>query len=211
MKPVTAVRLAKAAKAALNLCARRDPRIVNQGAWRDGLSGIAEGFVSRNIQRLDDDQVRALIAAAYAIDHAFGLYAESLALTGARNSQVARLVVGDLQADNGGAPRLMMPSSRKGGRGRKPGKRPVPISRACRQARQQPPGRRAAAAPCRRPRVAVAPLRRPCAALRAGRGARRHQGHDDLRVAAQLGHQIVARQRAHQDHCRSPRHLGRDA
>jgi integrase len=127
MKPVTVVRLAKAAKAALNLAARRDPRITNATAWRDGLSGIAEGATSRNVQRLDDDQVRALIAAAYAIDHAFGLYAETLALTGARNSQVARLVVGDLQADNG-APRLMMPASRKGGRGRKPSRRPVPIT-----------------------------------------------------------------------------------
>jgi integrase len=45
--------------------------------------------------------------------------------TGARPSQISRLVVGDLQ--NGGAPRLMMPSSRKG-RGRKPSRYPVPIS-----------------------------------------------------------------------------------
>jgi integrase len=125
MKPATVVRLAKATKAALNTAARRDPRITNRAAWRDGLGGIAEGFVSRNVQRLDDDQVRAIIAAAYAIDHAFGLYVETAAVTGARLSQIAALVVADLQ--DGANPRLMMPTSRKG-RGRKPDKRPVPIT-----------------------------------------------------------------------------------
>jgi integrase len=128
MKPVTVVRLCKAFKAALNLAAKRDHRIRNQAAWRDGLSGIAEGFASRNVQRLDDDQTRALMAAARAIDTAFGLYVETGAVTGARLSQIARLTVADLQADNG-TPRLMMPCSRKG-RGRKPAKRPVPITAA---------------------------------------------------------------------------------
>jgi integrase len=127
MKQATLVRLCKAAKAALNLAARRDPRIVNRAAWRDGLSGIAEGFTSRNVQRLDDDQVRAVVAAAYAVDRAFGLYVETAAVTGARLSQIARLTVADLQADNG-TPRLLLPSSRKG-RARKPAKRPVPITR----------------------------------------------------------------------------------
>jgi hypothetical protein len=42
MKPATAVRLFKNAKAALSLAARRDHRITNQAAWRDGLSGLAE-------------------------------------------------------------------------------------------------------------------------------------------------------------------------
>ena len=127
MKPATLVRLCKATKAALNLAARRDGRILNHAAWRDGLSGIAEGFVSRNVQRLDDVQVRAIVAAAYAINPAFGLYCETAAVTGARLSQIARLTVGDLQADNG-TPRLLMPSSKKGGRGRKPSRRPVPIT-----------------------------------------------------------------------------------
>jgi integrase len=128
MKPATVVRLAKAAKAALNLAKRRDHRIRNDAAWRDGLSGIAEGFASRNVQRLDDDQVRNLITAAYAIDPAFGLYVETAAVTGARLSQIARLTVADLQADNG-TPRLLMPCSRKG-RSRKPAKRPVPITKS---------------------------------------------------------------------------------
>ena len=126
MKPATAVRLCKATKAALNLAAKRDHRITNTAAWRDGLGGLTENFASRNIQRLDDGQVRAVVAAAYAINPAFGLYVETAAVTGARLSQLARLIVADLQADNG-APRLMMPSSRKG-RARKPGRRPVPIT-----------------------------------------------------------------------------------
>ena len=127
MKPATVVRLCKVVKAALALVARRDSRILNRAAWRDGLSGIAESFTSRNVQRLTDDQVHAVIAAAAAIDAAFGLYVAVAAETGARLSQIARLVVGDLQADNGTPPRLIMPCSRKG-RGRKVGKTAVPIT-----------------------------------------------------------------------------------
>jgi integrase len=128
MKPVTVVRLCKAIKAMFNLAKRRDHRIRNEAAWRDGLSGIAEGVATRNVQRLDDDQVRNLIAAAYQTDGQFGLYLETAAITGARLSQISRLVVSDLQADNG-TPRLLMPTSRKG-RNRKPGKRPVPITKS---------------------------------------------------------------------------------
>jgi integrase len=109
----------------LNLAARRDPSIRNRAAWADGLSGVREDFTSRNIQRLDDDQVRAVIAACYALDPHLGLYTEVAAESGARPSQVSQLTVSDLQ-NGGGAPRLMMPSSRKG-RGRKPSRYPVPI------------------------------------------------------------------------------------
>jgi hypothetical protein len=128
MKPATAVRLFKATKAALNLAAKRDPRITNQAAWRHGLGGIAENFESRNVQRLDDAAVRAVVAAAYAVDLAFGRYVEVAAVTGARPSQIARLLVGDL-VSNGDSSRLMMPSSRKG-RGRKISRRPVPITQS---------------------------------------------------------------------------------
>jgi integrase len=127
VKSATVVRLMKSAKAALNLSARRDPRIQNTAAWRDGLGGIAEDFASRNVQRLDDDQANAVIAAAYAIDPAFGLYVETAAVTGARLSQIARLTVADLQGADNGAPRLLMPASRKG-RSRKLARRPVPIT-----------------------------------------------------------------------------------
>ena len=126
MKPVSAVRLFKSTKAALTLAAKSDPRILNRATWHDGLSGIAESFASRNLQRLSDDQVHAVVAEAYALDRCFGLYAETAAVTGARLSQIARLRVIDLQADKD-APRLLMPGSRKG-RGRKPSHTPVPIT-----------------------------------------------------------------------------------
>ena len=126
VKPATVVRLSRAVKAALNLAARRDHRITNRNAWSDGLGGVSESYASRNIQRLDDDQARAVIAASYEVDRHLGLYVEVAAETGARPSQISRLVVGDLQ--DGSAPRLMMPSSRKG-RGRKVGRYPVPISK----------------------------------------------------------------------------------
>src|SRR5262249_10974123 len=60
-----------------------------------------------------------------------GLLIDVLATTGTRTSQACRLRVADLQAD-GPAPRLMMPSSRKG-RGRKDSARkpvPIPVSLA---------------------------------------------------------------------------------
>jgi integrase len=126
VKPATMVRLSRAVKAALNLAARRDHRIANSRAWTDGLGGLSEDYETRNIQRLDDDQVRAVVAASYALDPAFGLYAEVGAETGARPSQLSRLVVGDLQ--DGANPRLMMPSSRKG-RGRKASRYPVPVTK----------------------------------------------------------------------------------
>ena len=112
MKPATAVRLGRSVKAALNLAARRDPRIVNRVAWSDGFGGVSENFESRNVQRLDDDQIRAVLAASRALDPSFGQFVEVAAMTGARPSQISRLAVGDLQ--DGAAPRLMMPASRKG-------------------------------------------------------------------------------------------------
>jgi integrase len=124
MKPATLVRLCKATKAALNLCAKRDRRIANRNEWADSLSGISEDYQSRNPQRLTDDQVRAVVAAAYSVDRCFGVYVEVAAQTGARLSQIARLTCRDLLFD---PPRLNVPGSRKG-RSRKPGKRAVPIS-----------------------------------------------------------------------------------
>jgi hypothetical protein len=145
MRPATLVRISKSLKAALNLSARHDSNITNTSAWRNGLSGISEDFVSRNIQVLSDDQVRSIIVAAYEVDPQFGLYVEVGAVTGARNSQINRLVVADLQANNG-APRLMMPSSRKG-RSRKPGRTPIPITKTLGVKLQAAAGDRAPDAP----------------------------------------------------------------
>ena len=109
-KPASVNRDLKGFKAALNLAAAHDPRITNSAAWRTGLAALPDAHNARNVI-LTDEQVRALITAAYAEDLALGLLVETAAVTGARVSQLARLEVADLQADRA-APRLMMPSAR---------------------------------------------------------------------------------------------------
>lgn len=66
---------------------------------------------ARDNQILDDDEVRRVVAAALAIDEDFGRLVVLLAATGARFSQIARMTVGDVQAEQG---RLMIPQSFKG-------------------------------------------------------------------------------------------------
>jgi site-specific recombinase XerD len=122
----SADRSGRSLKAALNFAAKADHRITNRAAWRDGLAKLPDSEVARNAI-LSDDEVRRLAAAAYKIDPAFGLWIEVHAITGARTSQIERLVVADLQ-DNGATPRLMMPSSRKGRRKRPQPPKPIPIS-----------------------------------------------------------------------------------
>ncbi|ATY31091.1 tyrosine-type recombinase/integrase [Sphingomonas psychrotolerans] len=66
---------------------------------------------ARDNQILTDDEVRAVVTAAMAIDEDFGRLVVLLAATGARFSQIARMTVGDVQAGQG---RLMVPQSFKG-------------------------------------------------------------------------------------------------
>jgi len=139
MAPASADRTARALKAALNLAATDDPRIGNAAAWRTGLARLPDTEKSRNII-LSDDQVRAVVGATYAIDRAFGRLVELAAVTGARASQLLRLQVGDLQ--NGQAPRLMLPSSRKGRR-RSVERKPLPIPTSLAAALQEAAGDRA--------------------------------------------------------------------
>jgi integrase len=116
-------------RAALELAAAHDPRIANQRAWKVGLAALPDAHRARNVI-LDDPTVRRIIAAAYDHDRALGLMAEVAATTGARLSQIARLEVGDLQAD-GSEPRLLMPLSAKGRtRNKRHERRPVPITAA---------------------------------------------------------------------------------
>ena len=125
-KPASINRGCRALKAALNLAAAHDPRNSNQSAWRIGLAALPDAHRARNVI-LTDEQVRALIAAAYAEDRALGLLVEVAAVTGARVSQLARLEIGDLQDDRPD-PRLMMPSSKKGRGHKRIERRPVPIT-----------------------------------------------------------------------------------
>jgi integrase len=122
--PANLVRMLKSAKASLNLAADLDPRIRDR-PWKVALSRLIDTYTPVN-KVLPDSDVLRLVADAYALDANFGLIVDVLASTGTRTSQACRLLVADLQAD-GPAPRLMLPSSRKGGGRKEIRRKPVPI------------------------------------------------------------------------------------
>src|SRR5262249_1695663 len=99
-------------KAALNLAAKTDEHITNRKAWEDGLEAIHDPNAEPRNVILNETQVRSLIAACYRSSRELGEFAEVAAVTGARSIQLERLQADDLQ--RGKAPRLMMPSSKKG-------------------------------------------------------------------------------------------------
>jgi integrase len=146
LTPAAADRTARVLKAALNLGAADDPRILNSAAWKTGLKRLPAAEVARRNVILTDKVVRELVGAAYAQDPAFGLFVETAAVTGARTSQLLRLEVGDLQGKDLLAPSLSMPSSRKG-RHRRIERRPVPISIGLAAALRQATGELPADAP----------------------------------------------------------------
>jgi Phage integrase family len=126
MKASSANRLCKVLKAALNLAASHDDRILNSKAWRTGLALLPEADDIESNLVLSDEQRRALVGASYAISHEFGIYVEVHAATGARTSQISLLDVGDLHA--GKEPKLMVPSSLKGKNRRTRTRKPMPIT-----------------------------------------------------------------------------------
>ena len=113
MAPATINRLCRCLCAALELATQHDERIQNRQAWETGLAGLPNAQEARNVI-LSDDKVREFVAAAYGLDHQFGLLTDTLAVTGARPSQAVRLRVEDLH-DHPMRPKLMMPKSAKGG------------------------------------------------------------------------------------------------
>jgi integrase len=113
MAPSTINRLCRCLCAALEQAAQHDKRLQNQEAWQIGLAGLPNAQEVRNVI-ISDDKVRELIAAAYRLDHQFGLLTDTLAITGARPSQAVRLRVEDLH-NHPLRPKLMMPKSAKGG------------------------------------------------------------------------------------------------
>ncbi len=139
MAPASINRLLKSLRAAFALAAECDGRIANKDARKVGLQGLPDATRARNVI-LPDSDVRRLVAAAYDHDDALGLLCEVLAQSGARPSQAARLVVGDLEVDPK-KPRLMMPRSAKGGSRnrveRKALRFPVPIPLGLAQRLQQ--------------------------------------------------------------------------
>jgi len=123
--PATVNRTAGALKAALNVVADHDERIVSRQPWDVGLATIPDAEESRNVI-LSESVIHTIIAEAHQESAEFGLLMEVAAVTGARISQPARLEVQDVQSDRTD-PRLMMPSSRKGRGQKKIVRRPVPI------------------------------------------------------------------------------------
>ena len=125
MSPASVNRTGFSLKAALNLAARQDERVISRRAWQQGLALIPNAANDRNVI-LSDSVVRDLIAEAYNESRELGLFVELAAVTGARPSQIVRLEVRDLQ--DGCEPRLMMPASRKGKGKKARSHYPVPIS-----------------------------------------------------------------------------------
>lgn len=137
MKAATRKRLIGDLKAALNAAFIEHrhklphllPTIIKHGLAEPLSASDDELSIARDNQILPDDTIRQIIAAAQQVDEMKGLDGELfrmilvLAATGARFSQVARLLVRDLQADRS---RLMMPTSRKG-RGGKVEATPISI------------------------------------------------------------------------------------
>jgi integrase len=110
LAPASVNRLTRTVLAALNLAAECNTHITSH-PWRIGLRALSDAQQSRNVI-LSDDQVRAFIAAAYALDESLGLFVDVAANSGARPSQIARLEVGDLRAAEA---KVTMPRSGKGG------------------------------------------------------------------------------------------------
>lgn len=118
-------RLCADLKAALNAAYVTDrallPRdfklTVSEGLKASVVDDYPDENAARDNQILDDDVVREIVAAAFAVDADLGRLVILLAATGARFSQLQRMRVRDVRIDSS---RLMIPTSRKG-RGRKPG------------------------------------------------------------------------------------------
>ena len=145
LAPATINRTTIVLKAALNLVADQDERILTRRPWEIGLAAIHDAEESRNVI-LGEQAIREIIAKASEHSAQFGLLVETAAVTGARVSQLARLEVQDLQ-DGRGDPRLMMPGSRKGRGQKKISRRPVPIPAGLAAKLRLTAGTRASTAP----------------------------------------------------------------
>jgi integrase len=122
MVPASVNRLITILKAALNLAAARDERLSTR-PWEIGLAALPEATTARNVV-LPETTIRRLVQAAGDQSAEFGLLVETLAITGARVSQLARCQVRDLVDE-----RLMIPSSAKG-QNKRASRTPVPIPAA---------------------------------------------------------------------------------
>lgn len=122
MAPASVNRLATILKAVLNLAAAKDARLSTR-PWEIALAALPEATAANNVV-LPEAMIRQLVQAAREQGAEFGLLVETLALTGARYSQLARCQVRDLVGE-----RLMIPSSAKGQK-KRASRTPIPIPAA---------------------------------------------------------------------------------
>ncbi|WP_396604718.1 site-specific integrase [Bradyrhizobium sp. YCK136] len=130
LKLSSANRIGKSLKAALALAAKRDRRITNSAAWKNGLKPLkAKGGSSppRDNYYLPDATVRDIVRECYVEDADFGALIDVLAVTGTRESQALKLWPNDLRDEHRKEPRLMLWCSNKG-KDRDPEQRSVPIT-----------------------------------------------------------------------------------
>jgi hypothetical protein len=130
LKLSSANRVGKSLKAALALAAKRDKRIVNTSAWKNGLKPLkAKGSNTppRDNYYLPDASILAAVRECYVEAADFGALINVLAETGVRESQALKLWPDDVRDHDSETPRLMMWCSAKG-RDRDPEQRALPIT-----------------------------------------------------------------------------------
>jgi integrase len=129
VKPATVNRTLVAMRASLELARKRDPERITRAPWETGLELIPDAERVRNSVLLPDSAVKKIVACGYMLSEDIGLWIDTVCATGARASQVRRLVVANLQDDRD-QPRLLMPSSKKGRAEKVHVFRPVPVTKA---------------------------------------------------------------------------------
>jgi hypothetical protein len=132
LKLSSANRIGKSFKAALALAAKRDgKRISNGAAWKNGLKPLKAktgNAPPRDNYYLPDATILAITRECTVEDADFGALIETLAGTGARESQALKLWPDDILDGDSEAPRLMMWCSNKGAADRDPEQRAIPIT-----------------------------------------------------------------------------------
>lgn len=130
LKLSSANRIGKSFKAALALAAKRDKRIANSIAWRNGLKPLkAKGGSNppRDNYYLPDATIHHIVRESYVEDADFGALIDVLAGTGTRESQALKLWPDDLRDEDPKEARLMLWCSNKG-KDRDPEQRSVPVT-----------------------------------------------------------------------------------
>lgn len=120
MRAASVNRVCNVLRAALNLAADGIEG-QSRSAWESGLKAIPDASEARNVV-ISDAEVRRVVAEALKESTEFGIFVEAAAVTGARPSQLSRVLIRDLKVDT-----VDMPSSRKGRGKKKITHRQIPI------------------------------------------------------------------------------------